>query len=83
MTVYEACAIKDNIWAKGYLPLFTSGGGDYFLINLNTEDLSYGMISLYSPVINMSIELISIFDSVYNFFLSVTYFMDYLVLLLG
>ena len=61
----------NKFYGKWYFPLFTSGAGDFLLINLEIDSSDFGKIYLYSPAILMSSELMTIFDSIEALFLSV------------
>jgi len=46
-----------------FFPIFTSGGGDYILINFNTKSKLFGQLFLYSPSLLMTNAPMSIYDS--------------------
>jgi hypothetical protein len=39
---------KAGYWGRKHFPLFTTGGGDFLLINLNPNDTAYGYIFAHS-----------------------------------
>lgn len=48
-------------------PLFSSGGGDFVLVNLDSDSTQYGYIYLYSPVLYHE-DLESMYSSLNNLF---------------
>lgn len=40
---------EEELWDKKLFPLFTGGGGDFLLIDLDQSSPTYNMIHLYSP----------------------------------
>ena len=59
---YRYNAIDNNYWDKQYFPLFSSGGGDYLLINTGDNQLT-GTIFIISPSILFTNQPTSIYDS--------------------
>lgn len=62
--LYKSHSIVDQYWSDCYFPLFTNGGGDFILLNIDEQSEENGMVYLYSPSINLSIEPVSIYDSI-------------------
>ena len=60
---YLKQAIRKSYWSKGLFPLFVSGAGDYYLINVNKRSATCGMIMYYSPANPYFQGTASIFDS--------------------
>lgn len=69
--IYQHFVVKNNYWSDEYFPIFSSGGGDFLLINLGKYSAEQGMIFLYSPPILLSNEIVSIYDSLELLFRSV------------
>jgi hypothetical protein len=53
---------------KEFFPVFSSGGGDYILINLNAKKNVFGQLFLCSPSILMTNKPIAIYDSLNSLF---------------
>jgi SMI1 / KNR4 family (SUKH-1) len=60
---YKESAIVKGYWAESLIPLFESGGGDYFLIDTHEKSITYKMILFYSPSNPYIHQPTSIFDS--------------------
>lgn len=56
---YKNACLKEGLWPQDYYPIFTSGVGDYFLIE---QSISHPFIYFYSPALEV-IEPTSAFDS--------------------
>lgn len=59
--------IRDGVFEKGLLPLFTNYGGDYLLFDTNKKSKTFGMLLLFSPAILLSDTPIPIYDSFETF----------------
>jgi hypothetical protein len=55
-------------WNSTMLPLFESGGGDYYLIECDKFSHLYGMISFYCPSAVDFDKIITMYDSLETFF---------------
>lgn len=62
--LYNSHAVVSKYWPDYYFPLFTNGGGDFILLNIDVQSEEFGRLYLYSPAINLSIEPISLYDSI-------------------
>lgn len=62
--LYKSHAVVNKYWADCYFPLFTNGGGDFILLNIDRQSEEFGRLYLYSPAINLSIEPVSLYDSI-------------------
>jgi len=62
--LYKSHSLVNGYWEDCYFPLFTNGGGDFILLNIDEKSREYEMVYLYSPSINLSIEPVSIYDSI-------------------
>jgi hypothetical protein len=58
---------------KGMLPIFGSGGGDYFFVNTNHGTGTFGMVFLYSPTLFYSEVPVSYCDSLVSLFACISY----------
>jgi hypothetical protein len=67
---YKSYALDLGSWDQRFFPLFSSGGGDFLLVNLGERN-SDKHVFLYSPPLLYSSELISIYDSLEKLFISV------------
>jgi hypothetical protein len=71
LTSYRHYVFDTGRWDKKLFPLFTSGGGDFLLIDMEPTSSTYNMIHFYSPTILLSVETVTIYDSLDNLFVSV------------
>ncbi|WP_291913296.1 SMI1/KNR4 family protein [Chitinophaga sp. CB10] len=62
--LYKSDSIENKYWSRSYFPVFTNGGGDFLLLNIDELSGEWGMIYLFSPAINLSIDPVSIYDSI-------------------
>lgn len=62
--LYKTDSLANKYWDEIFFPLFTNGGGDFLLVNVDEQSKEYGFVYLYSPMINLSTDPISIYDSV-------------------
>jgi hypothetical protein len=46
---YQYNVIEHSYWEKGLFPIFSSGLGDFYLLDLRQHQSTYGMIWLFSP----------------------------------
>jgi len=63
IALYQDHGLVNKYWDSSFFPLFTNGGGDFLLVNINEQSDGYGSIYLYSPAINLSIDPVSIYDT--------------------
>jgi len=68
--VYKYNALENAHWNRNYFPLFSSGGGDYLLMDLGKGKFE-GAIFLYSPALLYSSTPLTIYDSLEMLLLSV------------
>lgn len=57
-------------WSISYFPVFMDGGGDFLLLNIDSNDQRFGMLYLYSPSLLLSEQPMTIYDSMEYFFLT-------------
>jgi hypothetical protein len=62
---------ENQYWEKGFFPLFSSGGGDFFLIDTVEPSSTYKKLYYYSPGDPDFNKMITIFDSLENLFTSI------------
>ena len=60
-----------KLFGKEYFPLFTSGGGDYIIMNMDNKNNSFGQLFLFSPSVLLTNKPISIYDSLTSLFKTV------------
>ena len=65
---YVLEAKTHKLFKKEYFPLFTSGGGDYILVNMDERKAFYGQLFLFSPSILLTNNPIAIYDSIATLF---------------
>jgi len=65
---YKLYTQSDKIWEDQLFPIFTSGGGDYLLLDISQNKLSSGMVFLYAPSLLLSEYPESIYDSLESLF---------------
>ena len=63
---YEIYTQVEKIWDKSLFPIFTNGGGDYFLLDIESESKTEGMVFLYAPSLLLSDSPVTIYDSIEN-----------------
>jgi len=63
----ESLLESECITSEFLLPIFTNGGGDYILFNAVSNSQSTGQLLSYSPMVTLSLEPITIYDSLANF----------------
>jgi hypothetical protein len=69
--VHETMAVNEFGWGRSKIPLFESGGGDYFLLNCDVEASEYGQIYFFSPgAIDFEL-IITVYDSLTTLFQTV------------
>jgi hypothetical protein len=68
VSAYALEAKVHKLLDKEYFPLFTSGGGDYILINMDKTKPAYGQLFLYSLPILLTERPMAIYDSVTTLF---------------
>lgn len=61
---------QNQYWGKGFFPLFSSGGGDFFLIDTIEGSKTYKKLYYYSPGDPDFNGMITIFDSLESLFIS-------------
>jgi len=54
---------QDQVWEKIFFPIFTNGGGDYFLYDVDDKSPTYEMIFLYAPSLLLDEKPQTIYDS--------------------
>ena len=69
--LYNKKVNLDEFWTKNLIPLFKSGGGEFFLIDSNTESPTYRMIFFHSASAVDYDTMISRFDSLETLFATV------------
>lgn len=57
----------DKIWSVHYFPIFTNGGGDYYLYNLDKGSKDFGAIFLYAPSLLLKEVPDLLYDSIISF----------------
>jgi len=71
MDIQKSMAGSEYGWDKNKFPLFTSGGGDYYLIEGDISKNEYGSIYYYFPGAVDFERMISQYDSLYTLFLTI------------
>jgi hypothetical protein len=69
LDVYKIYAIQQQNWSVGLFPIFTNGGGDYFLFD--SKNKTEGSILLYAPSLLLSVVPQTIYDSLEKLFKTV------------
>lgn len=67
---FSLYVIEKSAWGKFLFPVFTNGGGDFLLLNIDSGNQEFGMIYLYSPSLLLSEDPMTIYDSLEFFFLT-------------
>lgn len=67
---YSTNTKENKIWPPRMVPLFTNGGGDYLLLQIDPEIETSGMIFLFAPSLLLSELPQTIYDSLDKFFLT-------------
>ncbi|MRG44189.1 hypothetical protein GFS24_03640 [Chitinophaga sp. SYP-B3965] len=67
---YQIFVHQEELWNKKLFPLFTSGGGDFLLIDLEPTSPTYNMIHLYAPTVLLGFESKTIYDSLDHLFIT-------------
>jgi hypothetical protein len=74
MTIEEIWWVQDTMggdntgWSKSNIPIFESGGGDFYLLNCDDKTSDYGQIIYFSPVAVEFEKSISVYDSLITLF---------------
>jgi hypothetical protein len=68
ISMYALEVRVEKKFKKTFLPMFTSGGGDYILMNFDVKSKSYGQLFLYSTSILMTETPMPIYDSLESLF---------------
>lgn len=68
---YKTCCLKENLWNENLFPIFHSGMGDYFLINIGENYQNDPFVYFYSPAL-LAIPEVTIFDSITILIQSIT-----------
>jgi|GEM_PF-1322100 len=63
--VYDIFTKQQHLWEMKYFPIFSDGGGDYLLVDMDPTSKGYEGIFLFSPSILLSGEVESIYDSLF------------------
>jgi len=90
MKIYKMKVGNDKYWDIDKFPLFESRGGEYFLIDIDKNRETYGMIFLYSVgavdfevIISMYDSLESLFETIIRCFQQGAYFYNHITKTLG
>lgn len=63
---YIICAQQEDIWSKNLFPIFTNGGGNYLLFDIDDKSTTFEMILIYDPMLLLSAQPQTIYDSLEN-----------------
>lgn len=56
-----------DVWSKGYFPIFKSGGGDYYMVDLEKNSATFGAVFVDSPGYILAGGIVPAFDSLTSF----------------
>jgi len=61
--VYNIYTQEESSWGKNLFPIFTNGGGDYLLYDIDDKSQTFEMIFLYAPSLLLDEKPQTIYDS--------------------